>query len=189
MRREEGFTFVEAMVVLALFAIVGVSLFSSMSMGLSVWKRASSPDFAHRKSLLALERLSTDLRRTSVLPVLYFGDHFLGEKTNVTFENVVDDKILQISYIFAAEDKSLSRNTLSLQQQRGLESAGKARKLVPDVKDFALSYWGYDSGTKEYAFFDTWNSTKTGYPYAVRVTLTLENGEVFEKTVIIPIAQ
>jgi len=96
MRPKRGFTFVETMIVLALFGILGVALFSSFSMGMKVWKRATSTNLFKRKAVLTLERLSIELRRTFNYPPIAF----LGDKAHIEFPGIVANKIYNISYDF-----------------------------------------------------------------------------------------
>lgn len=175
----------EAMVVLALFAVLGVSLFSSFSMGMNVWRRATSPNFSYRKSILALERLSRELRCAYDYPPL----GFYGEKTRISFADLFADKVLNITYSYAAQEKALTRAAVSMQGMSDQQKPAGPRTIVTGVKDLALSYYGYDTETRTFGFWDSWNYTKSWIPLSVRVSMTLEDGNVLEKNITIPIAQ
>ena len=181
---KSGFTFVEAMIVIALFAIIGVSLFSSLSLGLKVWKRATQLNLVERKAILGLERLSTELRRTYNYPSI----GFWGEKDHMEFVGIYRDEILNISYQYAPQEKCVYRSGLSMQRS-GLTEGSPLRRVFLEVKNFTLSFYGFDTEAGTFTFFDSWNYTKSGIPLAVKVSLTLEDGKGFEKIVAIPIAQ
>ena len=181
----KGFTFVETMIVLALFAIIGASLFSSMAMGLKIWKRAGTSNFSHRKATLSLERLSAELRQTAN----YSSIGFYGEKNHLEFPNIVRDKIFNISYTYSPEKKCVVRGSIPKSPAEQTEAKNTTRTVMVDVKDFVLGFYGPSNETGNFTFLDSWNSTKSGIPSAVKVSLTLEDGKGFEKVITIPIAQ
>lgn len=181
----KGFTFVETMIVLALFAIIGVSLFSSMAMGLKIWKRAGTSNFSHRKATLSLERLSAELRQTTN----YSSIGFYGEKNHLEFPNIIRDKILNISYMYVPQEKCVIRVSTPKVPAGATQEQNVTRRAIVDVKDFALGFYGPSNETGNFTFLDSWNSTKSGIPLAVKVSLTLEDGKGFEKVITIPIAQ
>lgn len=183
---KKGFTFVETMVVLALFGILGVSLFSSFSMGMKVWKKATSANRAERKAVLALERFASELRRA----INYTPIGFFGERSHVEFASMFGDKIYNISYDLLSENKTFMRSAMSRQEMLELEENTSAWRLaIPEVKDLNISYYGADNQTGNYTFLERWNYTASGMPMAVRVSVLLENNASFEKIVEIPIAQ
>lgn len=183
--RASGFTFVEIMIVLALFAIISTSLFSSFIMGMKVWKRAAAFSLSQRKALLGLERLSTELRRAYNYPSI----GFFGQKDRIEFANIWQDKIFNISYVYSSSEMSVSRLSRSRQQALGMEEESQSRQIIPNVKEFNLGFYGYDNASGNFTFLDSWNYTVSGIPAAVTVSLTLEDGKTFEKIITIPIAQ
>lgn len=184
-RAFRGFTLVETLVVVALFSIIGVSLFSSFSMGMKVWKRAVSPNGSYRKSLVALERLSTELRRT----FNYSRIDFLGEKESISFANIFGDRIYNISYAFNGSDGGLYRQSRFMQEISEMEDAAKARKIVGSVKDVTFAFYGFDNEKGHADFLAAWDHSRPGLPAAVKVSLELESGETFEKIILIPEGQ
>lgn len=182
---KKAFTFVETMIVLALFGILGVSLFSSFSMGMKVWKRATSANLFKRKAVLTIERLSMELRRT----FNYASIGFLGSKAHIEFPGIVANKIYNLSYDFFPEEKYVKRSGISRQGMLGLEDGNFSRIVIPQVKDFTLSYYSADNQTGNYTFLESWNNTAAGIPAAVKVSVVLEDGTNLEKIITIPIAQ
>jgi prepilin-type N-terminal cleavage/methylation domain-containing protein len=185
MKPKRGFTFVETMIVLALFGILGVSLFSSFSMGMKVWKRATSANLVGRKAVLTVERLSMELRRTfNYTPI-----GFMGNKAHIEFPGIVASKIYNLSYDFFPEEKCVRRSGISRQEMLGIEEGNFSRVVITGVKDLALSYYGTDNQTGNYTFLESWNNTAAGIPAAVKVAIVLEDGTNLEKIITIPIAQ
>jgi len=188
MKRRKGFTFVETMIVLALFGILGVALFSSFSMGMRVWKRATSANLLKRKAVLTIERLSMELRRTfNYAPI-----GFMGEKAHIEFPGIISDKIYNISYDFFPEEKNVKRSAQPVagrQEMLGMEDGNFSRIVISGVKDFNLSYYGPDNQSGNYTFLESWNNTAAGVPAAVKVSAVLEDGTGLEKIITIPVAQ
>ena len=173
------------MIVLALFGIIGVSLFSSFTMGLKIWKRATSANVAERKAVIGLERLSTEIRRAAGYPSI----GLFGEAAHLDFANIIGDKIYGISYAYAAADKCLYRTATARQPPASETEPVVSRKIMVGVKDMAFSFFRYNNTSGGVNFVDTWNYTASGMPSAVKVFLVLEDGKEFEKVIEVPIAQ
>lgn len=170
---------------MALFAVIGVSLMSSFSMGMRVWKRSADVNIMYRKAVINLERLGQELRAGVNYP--YIG--FFGSKDHIEFAALLRDKITNVSYAYAPHDKAVSRHAVTMQAVLELEEPTPARKVVTGVDNMSFSYGYFDVNSSQYLFLDDWNYTKNGIPLAVKAALTLEGGETFEKTVFIPISQ
>ena len=186
--RYRGFTVVETMIVLALFGILGVSLFSSFSMGMKVWKKATSTNLFKRKAVLTVERLSMELRRT----FYYAPIGFLGDKAHIEFPGIVSNKIYNLSYDFFPEEKCVKRSGISREEMLGMQGTEKgnfSRVVIPGVENFVLNYYGPDDQTGNYTFLESWNNTAAGIPAAVKVSVALEDGTDLEKIIAIPVAQ
>ncbi len=184
-RGKNGFTLVETLIVVALFAVIGVSLLQSFVMGLKVWKAATSPNYSYRKAVIGLERLSTELRQIVNHPTI----GFWGARDSCTFANIARDKVYNITYNYSSEDNTFYRTAVSLQELAGTEPASPRRKIIPGVKNFSFSFYGYDTTTSNATFLDSWNYTTSGIPAAVKVACTVEDGREFEKVITIPISQ
>jgi prepilin-type N-terminal cleavage/methylation domain-containing protein len=181
-----AFTLVETMVVVALFAVIGVSLLQSLTMGMKIWKKATQTNFVYRKSLLGMERLAQDLRQTLDYPAI----GFFGDKERLDFAALLREKITNVSYIFNPQEKAVFRSGISRQEALGLAEAKAApREVMAGVKELTFVYYGFDPLANNFTFQEAWNSTKSGVPLAVKTTATLESGEIFEKTIAIPISQ
>jgi len=193
-KHKNGFTLVETLVVVALFAVIGTCLLSSFLTGLKIWKTTASPNYSWRKAIIGLERLSIELRQTvnvafsrghpNYEPVAFWGD--LG---HCGFVNIVRDRIYNISYDYSAKEGTLYRSAVSAQEAAGLEPLSPRRKIIPGVKNFSFGFYGIDNTTGDAAFLDSWNYTKSIIPSAVKVAFTQEDGKQFEKVITIPIAQ
>lgn len=183
LEKKRGFTLIEALVVVALFAVIGVSLFSSFYMGLKIWKRASSPRRNYYKALIGLERLSADLRRSTSYP----GIGFFGNRTTCSFANIVSDKILNVTYEFDEASGVLARSHMSRKQMLDFEEPPKPQAVIARLKNFSFGFYGFNVTSGNFTFLDSWNSTAgSGLPKFVKVTVTLEDERELEKYITIP---
>src|SRR5512137_1082701 len=136
--RKSGFTFLETLIVVGLFSLISVSLFQTFSMGLKVWKLASSPNLSERRAVLGMERLAQDARR--IRP--YAAVNFSGTPESCRFAVVMNDQIQNISYEFDAGASVVRRRAVSLQDALAGSEGSGARVVMTDVKKFILAYYG-----------------------------------------------
>lgn len=180
-----GFTLVETLVVVAIFAVIGVSLSSSFSMGMRVWKRSASENIMYKKAILNLERISRELRASVDYPQI----GFFGESDHFAFAALLGDKISNVSYAHTISDKSVSRLAADLSPVPEPENQAAARKIIQGVENVSFSYYHFDANSSKYVFSDSWNYTQNGIPLAVKVALSMENGEIFDRVIFIPVAR
>lgn len=183
--KPQGFTFIEMMVVLVLFAVISVSLFSSFVMGMRAWKKITDTNFAERKALLNIARLSKELRGAFG----YSKIGFYGSSTHLTFANIIGNQIVNLTYVFLPDEGTLYRYNTSMRQILGFEEPAPARKIISGVKDFTFEFYGQDYLTGNYTFLDSWNYTVSGIPAGVKVLCVLDDDHDFEKIIAIPVAQ
>lgn len=186
-KKRRGFTFIEVMVVVVLFAVVGVSLFSSFMMGMKVWKKITDVNFAERKVLIAIARLSKELKNSfAYSPIGFFGDN-----NKVTFANIVGNNITNITYEFSESQGVLYRGRIDMSSaaETEAEDINVARSIVSGIKGFSFWFYGQDSETGNYAFLDNWNYTVSGMPGAVKVSCKVGDDYVLEKIIPIPVAR
>ncbi len=176
-RGRNGFTFIEVLVVVALFSIIGLALFQSFSMGLQVWKRASRPNFSYRKAVLGLERMARELRQVRGYP----NTTFQGEDDELSFASVVYGKAYNLTYEFKQQGLWRDAKILSA----GWDP-GERREAVPEVAQIEFSYYGYDAPSSSFLFFDEWDGQVKGWPMAVRVMVDLEDETHLEKIMPLP---
>jgi len=172
------------MVVIGLSAVIGVSLFSSFIMGLNVWKRTASPDFNHRKLIIGMEKMSKDLRQIRDYPSVGFN----ADAANMTFVNVDDEKIYNVSYVYSSGDNCLHRLRAQM-QAANISGVPKDEKIACGIESASFGYAMYNNATKTFDFMDIWNYSATGIPAAVKTEVTLKNGKTYKKYISIPIAQ
>ncbi len=178
--RPNGFTFVETMIVLALFSIISMAILSSFTTGMRVWRWATSPKVAYGRAALGFERLCTELRRAVNYPPI----GFWGEMDSVTFANVFNGKILNITYRLDQDQGAVIRQASALTSLGDEAAEGPARPVIRSVKNVRLGYYGViEPRTRQMGFLDAWNYSRSGIPPYVRLTVTWTNDNVSETLV------
>lgn len=178
-----GFTLIEAIIVMTLFAIIGTGLAASLSSGLKIWSRAKNAGIASSEVMLITDLIARDLRQSTYLPQ----PGFEGKPDRVSFLSFSGDSVCRFIYIFDPAEKKLSR------RQEGFESVleedieGKyTEKKVADLDGLEFSYLYYDKDKDEYSWKDEWPKDD-GKATAVKIKAKIGNQE-YEKTVFIPAA-
>jgi len=181
-----GFTLVEALVVAAIFGLLGVTLVVSFSTGTGIWNRAAGLTYTHRQAIVGVERLSLELRRALDYPPIGFS----GTETGCYFTNAAENGVLNISYRYADLEGVLLRSSrnITVEEAEAPEEIPE-RPAIKNIGNFTMSYFGFDPLSGNFEFQAQWNSTSQGLPTAVRVSFDAQGGQKFEKTVLIPAAQ
>lgn len=183
---KKGFTLVEVLVVAALFGLLGITLVTSFSTGVNVWKKAAGLTYAHRQAIVGLERLSLEFRRVLDYPPV----GFFGTDARCHFANVAADGVRNISYRYGDAEGCLLRSSrnLTAEEPDGSEE-DRERQVIGEIGNFTLAYFGLNQETGKFEFMAEWNSTSQGLPRAVRVSFDAQGGRRFEKTIPIPAGQ
>ncbi len=148
-KSSRSFTMVEILIVIAIFSMMALVLYQSLSNGLAVWQRANQ-NAAEEDVLLFFDQLSQDFRNT-----LVFRDiPFLGSAINVIFPTQVsflDDettggdgnyhkKMGVVNYYYDKNQKAICRKTATFGQAMNHEFSLE-RVLVKGVDSVDFSYY------------------------------------------------
>lgn len=120
MKNKKGFTFVELIIALTIFAIIALGIYSTFSTGLTTYKRSEGAGRLQQEARWALDRMAKELRDA----VIYnFGadeeeSSFSGERDKISFLSLVYDpsakvsQIKRISYSLEIPDYGEVRKTI-----------------------------------------------------------------------------
>lgn len=182
---QSGFTLLETLLSVTLFAIVMTSSFGVFSMGIQIWKRSQGRSVIERQAVLSLERMGRDIRNT--LRVAAKKDEF--GKDLPEYEG--DSTSFSLPAVISGVDKYGKATTQAgsvsyrLNSNGELCRAGKTatdiylnrepacRALVGSVKKLEFQYLLYVSFTKSYSWYDSWK-IRDGLPFAIRVNLEID---------------
>jgi len=213
-RAGKGFTLMELMVALSIFAVITLTLYSAFAGGIGIWRRQEKGFKYGHNIRLVLTRMSKELRMTIikyhepstdvVVPGFSVEDEetvsglgFMGNASDISFVTLINGRIAQVSYSFESdmdEDGKLVR-TETFQ-----EDGFKAR--VEDQEDFEsgeVLISGLGNCVFEYAYVGededsppVWQGSwgmEDELPKGVKIKLEFKEGdevkEVFTKTVFI----
>lgn len=147
---KRGFTMVEVLMVTAIFASIGLAVFSCLSNGLKLWTR-SQQAIVEEDAVIFFDRFSTDLRNA----FMYSQISFEGEQNRIAFPTVVYtsadqassraseghvDQIGLVRYSFDASGGRIIREQGNYSQAtRG--ALGPAKVEVSGVKEVKFRYF------------------------------------------------
>lgn len=191
--RRGGFTFIEVMLVSALFAILSVSIFKCLLDGIRLSARAKQM-MSGEDSVLLFDRLSSDLRNT-----FFFSNiDFFGDELSVAFpciiwtpadrvslragEGVVD-QIGRVSYVYDPFKETVVRRQANYSQALA-GTWGLDEVMVTGVKSFRLRYY-FKASPEPSAHVEA----ADGIPSGVELELSVEamdGTKVFKRYVAVP---
>jgi prepilin-type N-terminal cleavage/methylation domain-containing protein len=178
--RRKGFTFIEMMLVSAIFATLSVAVFTCLFNGIRLWDRARQL-MTEEGSLIFFDRFATDMRNS----FSYSKIAFEGRETAVAFPSVVwtaadrvsvrasegmVDQIGRVEYSFdPAEGVVLRRQANYSQALKGLWGGEQA--IVSSVKDLSFRYfYAVSSDARSGA------EPGDGLPAGIEVDITVSGG-------------
>jgi len=181
-KKRSGFTLIETLIVMSIFSLVFVVLFSGFSSGMRVWRAFSKGGIAtNRQMWLGLEKVSRDIRSSFACE----GIEFEGDEDSFSFPSARDYEVSRVEYFYKKGRKTLycTRTTYAdLLEERESD----VRKEVFTADKLEFSYLYYDP-IKEAFYWTTEWILEDESPKAVRLKLKSDGKEI-EKTIFIPTA-
>ena len=194
----KGFSLLELIIAISLFAIVAVTVFSIFNSGIASYKKIDESLFILQNSRIILDRISQDLKNSFLFSQDLSG--FIGGPNEVSFfclieeykENQLKKRYAHIYYSFN-EDKIMRlclKDKDALKDKKELKSLEEP--LAEDIKDLTFNY-SYFSDQKDVSWQDSWLE-KEKAPLGVKINLTLFGPDKkrtynFEKIVYISLGE
>lgn len=204
-----GFTLMETLLAITLFAIVITSSFGVFSMGTQIWKRTTGTLRYEKKVFMAMERMQTDIQ--AALPVPKVEDLVLKEQRDMTFEAneksflfpaviLLEDENGAVTYQYGAQGYAFESSKRALCRQ--VLTAGDfllrkepgCKTVLENVQTASFEYLVPNSIKKTHSWYPEWKG-KDGIPRAVRVTFEIapkdprkNKPQSFVKTFWIPVS-
>ncbi|MFH1655811.1 MAG: prepilin-type N-terminal cleavage/methylation domain-containing protein [Candidatus Omnitrophota bacterium] len=195
-----GFTFIEILIALTIFAIVAVSLYSTFFSGTSVWKRSEDENRIYQEARWSLDTIAKELRNAIILDYSKSYPDFIifeGNPDSISFFNATDEGIRKISYFLESDNFEilLKRKEISLiDSLQSLEEETPTETFSSLVAEgglqFSYAYAGAES-EEGIEWQDVWQDPEN-LPKGVRIKLVLKDPSrpelktTFNKTVFIP---
>ena len=211
MKRERGFTLIETLIAVVLFAIISASSYSVFSMGIQIWKRSQGRLEVERNVALAFERMGKDVR-SALLMDMTKADQFSISKSKIEYKGnerkfqipamvqisgkrgELLTQVGRITYKFDPGEKAICK-TIEGATDFMNRKTKPCLTLASEIRSAKFDYWIYDGIGQDYRWYHSWDA-KDGLPQAVRIRLELNTklkGErtgvrkKFERTFLIPV--
>jgi len=199
---KRGFTFIELLIAVSIFAVAAIALYSTFFAGISVWRRSGKSGDIYQDIRFVVEDMTKDFKNT-----IYYTKEkesifrFSGTAEEVAFvtleglfleKDVSRKELVKVAYrfddgrgelIMARADKSIGFDI----------KKAKEEILLKDVEDFKFEYC-YDSGDedKPYLWKEEWKDENLRIPRGIRVSFRIKAEKEkeplkFTKTIFIPI--
>lgn len=188
-----GFTFIELILAVSIFAVVAMAVFSTFGSGISAWRKVQEAQKLHQEIRLGLEKMALDLENATSYSQKDDSLNFAGEKDGLSFYSLVENlqsdpvhrQLRKITYSLEDPDLKRLEQTFaeSVQETKGKE----LEVLASGFKRLSLFYCYQQEGEPPYKWKDTWNDAQA-IPEGIKIELELSGYEdlVFTKFVFIP---
>jgi len=186
-RRRVGFTLLELLIALSLFAVIMVVVGSVFSTGILAWRRAEGESEQYQEIRLTFDRMGLELR--NMIP--YQGTPFEGKEERLSFLQVrvphspssAPDWVL-VTYEVKRTPQAISlvRRTHFLLQEKDSEDT-----LLSPLSEIQFSYPLFDENGK-WVWKESWDpgKDKKNFPPFLKMALSIKEGEKWEKLFLIP---
>ena len=181
----KGFTLVELLIVVSIFSVVSLAIYSTFSSGASILRRIKNVDFRQQKLLLKTERFSRELREQPN----YKKQLFQGSRYKINFAASLNYFPSRVTYYFDPSLFCLMRcedkldTIITAEGKIDPELKAKATVFLPKVKEVNFSYFYFDLGKKDYLWVEDWKADFL--PLAVRMTVSTES-QNYVSTIFLP---
>lgn len=175
-----GFTFIEVLLVVTIFSILSLAIYSTFASGLRLWDRIQGEALTQRKALLSMEKLSADLRQSPDFSKI----GFQGTDKEITFPVLSGNDIHKVIYIL--ENNTLLQKLENFKDIVEKREETKTRILLPDIEDLKFSFAFQEQGKLEYTWKDDWNKEE-GIPKIVKIELKTKDVDLV-KQIILPVS-
>ena len=167
----KGFTLLELLVAILIFAVIVSAVYGTMYSGIKVWNVGDDKTGFSESSQIALNKMTKDIRNV----VRFSGIKFEGEKNSISMP-VIKDGICKVSYYLDSGNIMRDIQTYS----ESLKEQTNERELVPDIQELVFSYCNAEREWK-----DSWE--EDSLPYAVRLSIKSKEDKSLEAITEIPI--
>ncbi len=196
-----GFTLIELMIVAMILSTVGITLYSTFSNGLNIWKRINQEMVIEDVNIF-FDKISRELRGSfqfSEIPLR-------GRTGELNFPAIVQvrdhrgdlkEGIGEVYYSFEPKSGAIYRQQKSYSEIYVDKNTGK-QAMIDHVSSLEFQYYHYDLEQEEYSWVESWQDedeslgikAKKILPVAVRITIGIigqeRNERRITKTVWIP---
>ncbi|MCK5595595.1 prepilin-type N-terminal cleavage/methylation domain-containing protein [bacterium] len=168
---KKGFTLLELLVAIMIFAVVVSAVYSTLYSGIKVWNKGDAHTRFPESSQMALNGIIKDIRNV----VRFSGIKFEGEKNSISMP-VIKSGICKVGYYL--DNDKVMRDIRTYPES--LSEQTNERELVSGIQELVFSYC---DGEKEWK--DSWG--EDNFPYAVKLSIKSKEGNILEAITEVPI--
>ena len=175
-----GFTLLELLIAILIFAVIVSAVYSTLYSGIKVWNEGDAQTRFPESSQMALNRMTKDIRNVTRFSEIKFE----GEKHSISMpviKDVYQDKNL-INQVYKVSYYLNSGNIMRDVQTypESLRGQTKKRELVSGIQELVFSYCNVEKEWK-----DSWE--EANLPYAVKLSIKSKENNILEAITEIPI--
>ncbi len=175
--KTNAFTFVELLITIAIFSLLTLALYSSLSTGIIIWKRSKTEVQSLRTIRYLYAQTRNDLESAVSFSMLNFvgsADQFYFCSLSQTDIHTELKQLSKVEYQLAKQGNKvlgLSRTITNIQQgiTENSESLSPNKIFMSEVQGMKLEYAYYDANTEKIAWLDSWKEENT-LPPAIKFT-------------------
>jgi len=180
--KKKGVTLIEMAVVMGIFALILLVLYSGYVSGMRIWRAFSKGGIAtNRRLWLGLEKLSRDIKSSFACG----GIEFKGDEDSFSFPVVYGYEVVEVEYSYRASRNTLYRSRTKYRDLLNNREAEKKEEMFKAEK-LEFSYLYFDSDKITSYWSSEW-LLEGEPPKAVRLELESDE-EKIEKLIFIPAA-
>jgi type II secretion system protein J len=188
-----GFTFIELIIAVSIFAVVAVAIYSTFGSGISAWKKAQAAQKLYQEIRLGLGKMTLDLENAAFYSQKDGFANFEGKKDMLSFYSLVENLQAEPAHralhkiTYSLEEPDLKRLEQSFAQSVQEAPEGEPEVLASGIKRLNLLYCYQQEGEPPYKWKDSWNDLQA-IPQGIKIELVLSESDdlVFTKFVFIP---
>ena len=187
---EQGFTFIELLVAMAMVSFIGGAIFVTFSQGVRIWQ-AAVRESAYDKEAFFLEELKSELRNA----FLYGKSALNGKNQMLEFHTLVvrlskGNKPLkvpaQIRYRFLSAQKLIQKEiTFYEKMLNGKSTLYESRTALANISNFEIEYYQKSKKGSSASWVKQWASSC--FPEAIKLTWDAEAARSSKETQVISI--
>jgi len=206
--KTKGFTFIELLIALAIFAIMAASIYYTLNTGIRVYTSGNSVISGNQDLRVFFEEISADLANApagfGMESGFNIGSEWTSQKIsfptliNIRYGDVSGKELAKVVYNFDSRSGKLVRFRAGLEAGFNEELLSQQQEEILleksenfPLEDLTFEYSYSSAGSEdEYEWRDTWES-KGKIPRGVKVRVALKRKrsgavEVFEKIIFLP---
>lgn len=183
-KKYKGFTLIEMLISIGIFAVVSTCVYATFASGMNVWRRSREVNIPERQFLLKIEKFNRQIRQAFLLKDI----PFFGTKDRVQFATVIDPGFGRLTYFFDAGQKAilrgydLARDVIASAKEKEVLGP-KFYPYLTNIDSCSLTYLYFDPKDNSYSWKE--ESQPDILPKAVKINIASDKYGQYSTTIFI----